>query len=373
MTSGTFWEIARAWRGFAVVAVICLLSMGYEHWTIPGDPEPADAEAEPSPPTVSPEDIAQLGQPRDDLSPEELAAFQEGKKLFTAKLPKLGPLYNDQACADCHSAPTVGGGGDRVHVAQMGPGPGGRDVEPYRRHALPGWEVPSLPGGVSRRIAPPLYGLGLIEQIPDQTIRAACGQGHVDSAKQQGELPHNQVARFGAKPFVGTVADFVDSALFSESSVTSPIGRATDDDAFPDPEVDAAFVAKLTAFVRGLRPPGRNGTDAAGEKVFHSLGCAGCHVPDMPPAMNVFSDFCLHRMGDGLADGIIDHEAKGDEFRTAPLQGLRFRRIYLHDGRASTLDGAITAHGGEATASVHRYENATSQEREALLRFLHTL
>ena len=316
--------------------------------------------------------VSRLGQPRADLTADELAEFNEGRKLFTEKLSKLGPLFNDQACADCHSIPTVGGSGDLNHVAYMGPAPRG-DVKLYRRHGLPGWTVPARPAGVGRRIAPPLYGLGLVEQIPDETIRAACGEGHPDPAKLQGSLPRNTIARFGAKPFLGTVVDFVGSALFSESSVTSALEGATDDDSFPDPEVDAKFVETLAAFVRGLQPPGRNGTDAAGEAAFDSFGCAVCHVPDMPPAKDIFSDFCVHHMGDTFADGIVDHTAQSDEFRTAPLQGLRFRKLYLHDGRATTLDAAITAHGGQAQSSVRAYLNASSDQRAALLRFLDTL
>ncbi|HSP99171.1 MAG TPA: di-heme oxidoredictase family protein, partial [Candidatus Dormibacteraeota bacterium] len=214
---------------------------------------------------------------------------------------------------------------------------------------------------------------GLVEQIPDEAIRAACGTGHPDPAKMMGSLPHNAVARFGVKPFVGTVADFVDGALFMECSVTAPLDHSTDDDAFPDPEVDVQFVETLAAFIRGLPPPPRNGTDAAGETAFRSLGCATCHVPDMPPAMGVFSDFCVHRMGAALANGIVDHAAQGDEYRTTPLWGLRFKSLYLHDGRAQTLDAAVTAHDGEALAAATAYRQAPDDQRAALLRFLATL
>jgi CxxC motif-containing protein (DUF1111 family) len=319
-------------------------------------------------------DSTGLGQPRADLSPAELAAVSEGKRRFIEKLPGVGPLFNDQSCAACHFIPNLGGSGDLEHAAIVGPG-SGNDVEGYRRHALPGWTIPKPLPNASRRIAPPLYGLGLIERIPDDTIRAACAAsgGHVDLAKPQGSLPRNEIARFGIKPFLGTVPDFVDAALFSEASVTSVLDRATDDDAFPDPEVDQAYVDSLAAYIRALEPPARNGTDAAGEAAFKSFGCARCHVPDMPPAMGVYSDFCVHRMGDALADGITDHEAKGDEFRTTRLWGLRFRSLYLHDGRTTTLHDAITAHGGEARDAATAYRNAPAEQRAALLRFLKTL
>src|SRR4029077_20178282 len=127
------------------------------------------------------------------------------------------------------------------------------------------------------------------------------------------------------------------------------------------------------AFVRGLRPPTRTATDAAGERAFHSFGCATSHVPDMPPATNLFSDLCVHHMGDALADGISDHEARGDEFRTTPLWGVRFKKFYLHDGRAGTLEDAVRAHAGEASDAVHAYQTAGEDDRAALLRFLRTL
>lgn len=317
-------------------------------------------------------DIGQLGKPRPDLTPDELAAFNEGQKLFIQPLPYVGPFFNELACVNCHAIPTVGGSGDIDHAIFVGPAEGG-DVEFYRKHAVPGFTIPPRPANVSRLLPPPLYGLALIERIPDATIRAACGQGHPDPAKLLGSTPVNTVARFGVKPFVGTVPDFIDGALLSESSVTSPIDKSKDEDSFPDPEVDRAFVDTLAAFVRGMAPPARNGTDKEGEAAFGAFGCAGCHVPDMLPARGVFSDFCVHGMGAALANGIFDHEAKGDEFRTTPLWGLRLRRFYLHDGRATSLDGAITAHAGEGERAANAYRNASNDERAALLRFLNTL
>jgi hypothetical protein len=221
------------------------------------------AEGEPAA-TQAPNDELP-GRPRPDLTPDQLAAFEAGRQLFVQKLPGVGPLFNDEACADCHAHPTVGGSGDLVHVAFMAPAKGG-DVDVYRRHALSGWKLPERPANASRRVAPPLYGLALIERIPDDTVRAACGKGHPDSAKLQGELPRNAVARFGVKPFLGTVPDFVAAALFSESSVTTALEGATDDDGLPDPEVDGRFVESVAAFVRGLQPPARSGTDAVGER-----------------------------------------------------------------------------------------------------------
>ena len=51
-----------------------------------------------------------------------------------------------------------------------------------------------------------------------------------------------------------------------------------------------------------------------------------------------------------------DGDATGREWRTAPLWGTRLiaefldgTSFFLHDGRATTLESAIRAHGGEAT------------------------
>ena len=49
-------------------------------------------------------------------------------------------------------------------------------------------------------------------------------------------------------------------------------------------------------------------------------------------------------MGPGLADGISQGQAGGDEFRTAPLWGVGQRIFFLHDGRTSDLVQAIQAH-----------------------------
>jgi hypothetical protein len=60
-----------------------------------------------------------------------------------------------------------------------------------------------------------------------------------------------------------------------------------------------------------------------------------------------FSDFALHHMGMGLADGISQGSAGPDQFRTAPLWGVGQRLFFLHDGRTSNLLQAILAHGDQ--------------------------
>ena len=61
------------------------------------------------------------------------------------------------------------------------------------------------------------------------------------------------------------------------------------------------------------------------------------------------------------------------EWRTAPLWGLRDSAPYMHDGRAANVDEAIRMHGGESNYSRQQYASLEPHERAALLTFLATL
>ncbi|HAA18596.1 MAG TPA: thiol oxidoreductase, partial [Cytophagales bacterium] len=47
--------------------------------------------------------------------------------------------------------------------------------------------------------------------------------------------------------------------------------------------------------------------------------------------------------------------------------------LLMHDGRATTLDGAIQAHGGEASGSRAAYNAMSSSDKAALIAFLESL
>ena len=87
--------------------------------------------------------------------------------------------------------------------------------------------------------------------------------------------------------------------------------------------------------------------------------------------VRLYSDLLLHNIGTG--DGLPQGDASGDEFRTAPLWGLRVRSPFLHDGRAATIEQAIRMHWGQAEQSSRRFEALTEQERAALLQLLKSL
>ena len=77
--------------------------------------------------------------------------------------------------------------------------------------------------------------------------------------------------------------DFVDAALLSEASVTGVLDGATDDDAFPDPEADHAYIDAAWRHSSGAFHP-RPGVAPTPRVRGPSspFGCAGCHVPDVP-------------------------------------------------------------------------------------------
>ena len=85
-----------------------------------------------------------------------------------------------------------------------------------------------------------------------------------------------------------------------------------------------------------------------------------------------YSDFLLHDMG-ALGDGIAQGDAAQREMRTSPLWGVSHQPSLLHDGRTTTLEGAILAHDGEAKKARDRFAQLASHQREKIVAFLQTL
>ena len=78
-------------------------------------------------------------------------------------------------------------------------------------------------------------------------------------------------------------------------------------------------------------------------------------------------------MGSGLADGITQGFASGNEFRTPPLWGLGQRLFFLHDGRFDNLVDVINAHAGEAAPVISNFNALSTTERQNLIFFLRSL
>jgi CxxC motif-containing protein (DUF1111 family) len=132
-------------------------------------------------------------------------------------------------------------------------------------------------------------------------------------------------------------------------------------------------------------PPTRD--TIAGQVTFEKVGCNLCHSETLTTGSSIFtgmsnvtfhpfSDFALHRMGQGLADGVNQGVATGDEFRTAPLWGIGQRLFFLHDGRTADLMQAIQQHasqGSEANQVINNFNNLSTQQQQQLLNFLRSL
>ena len=272
------------------------------------------------------------------------------------------------------------------------------------------------------RIPTPVFGLGLIEQITDTTLNQNLINGA--AARSQlgisGRLNHNgndgRVTRFGWKAQNISALVFSGEAYNVEMGITNENFQIERDEtpacqfaALPNDVTNTdgatgtetiSAIEKFAFFMRFLAPPVRSTTTPGGSasindgfNSFVNVGCAQCHTPTLRTGnttvaalrnqdVNLFSDVALHNMGPGLADEISQGEARGDEFRTAPLWGLGQRVFFLHDGRTNNLLTAIQAHrsfgnntfpSSEANRVIDRFNNLRRDQRQNVLNFLRSL
>lgn len=351
-----------------------------------------------------------VGEVIDNLDKENLELFFEGKRLFLRKhtpADGLGPFFNETSCAGCHHIPKPGGAGDHrnaIILAGAYTADGrfdsldGRGGPVFQKHALPGYAAKAIPAAATvrtTRVPPSLFGLGLVEAIPESAILAnARSTPNADGVRGRANIVDGRVGRFGYKAQVPTLFEFMFTATLNELGISTPFalrpalkvvsGSNARERRF---EINAQTMFKLMYFVQGLAPlkPRRQGAaERSGQKVFDTTGCNQCHVPSFNTGANkirafadvevpLYSDLLLHDMGEQLADSFEDGAATGREFRTTPLWGAGRKRYFLHDGRANSLDSAIRLHGGEAAQIVRRYEQLSARERGELLKFLRSL
>jgi CxxC motif-containing protein (DUF1111 family) len=266
----------------------------------------------------------------------------------------------------------------------------GRGGPIARAHAVAGLPAScelatGIPAGAnvsSVRNAPPLFGDGLIDAIPEREIRAgAVAKGGGVQGRPnliRGAGGRARIGRFGWKADTATLAQFTAEALRNELGVTSAGARATDRCAARsrDDEIGSGDIAAVAAFVASLAAPAPRRSEPAGEQLFAQTGCTACHVPSLRTATRavaLYSDLLLHDMGPLLDDRVDQDSATGRDWRTAPLWGLSRRTRFLHDGRAQSLAAAILAHGGEARSAQARFRALPAPQRRRLLAFLDTL
>lgn len=357
------------------------------------------------------------GEPLPGLTAQERERFRAGRQLFTndfAPADGLGPLFNETRCSNCHDLPTSGGTGAELvtkatrFVARTCDALGASGGDNIQRHATPllaaagisREEVPVGATAVVSIVPPALYGLGLLDAVPDSEIlrhEAAQTRDGGPIRGRAGRTPDGRVGRFGRKAEFATLKQFVERALLEEMGVTSPalptenrpngnpLPKGTDP--APDPELPQAGLDALADFVRLLASPApEEATGAArdsirnGEREFVAVGCAGCHLQRLSTGEATvaalsrrtfapYTDLLLHDLGPDLAS-ICAVNAGPSQWRTAPLMGVRHRKMLLHDGRALSIDAAIRMHGGEAATARDAYERLPDARRALLTRFV---
>lgn len=390
-----------------------------------------------------------LGDALPSLTAAQKQDFERGKTEFMASEDideGLGPVFNGTSCGECHEAGALGGAAtnlDIARVTRIGRLAANGSFDPLtefggsllqvrsiheidNQYNVSGETVPAQADFVSRRQTTPLFGLGLLQAIPEEELQAiaeaqARGKdgvsGHVNQVWNP-ETGQTEVGRFGWKCQMSSIHLFAGDAYLNEMGITTPSfpknimpnngSLPIDITVSATPEDNGSGTVAFTHFMAYLAPPTpkyvATNAEKHGQHDFEKMGCVSCHVPvlltgpkvtlqtDMKsdadghlqpvyesvPALSdqpvaCYSDLLVHDMGPGLGDGIPQGTASGSEWRTAPLWGLSARSFFLHDGRAATMENAILAHGGEAQSARDAYARAPRPHKDDLLAFLKTL
>jgi CxxC motif-containing protein (DUF1111 family) len=355
------------------------------------------------------------------LTQAQSASFNAGRGQFVRDWNNgngLGPVFNERSCSDCHNAPLAGGGSARLvtrFARRVGSvfdpltALGGSLLQDHAiggqgvQHNFLPEQVPGEATIVVRRRTTPVFGLGLVDATPDYVFvalaafQAARGDGVAGRVNMTDNIRAGTktVGRFGWKAQVPTLFQFSGDAMLNEMGITTPDfpnencpqGNCAELNFNPSPGInDTVDTLPIANYMTLLAAPDRGPASAdsiAGERIFESIGCSECHVSTLTSGSSTitsldhrtyhpYSDFLLHDMG-ALGDGLEMASSTGAEMRTEPLWGLRFVTRYLHDGRAATLDGAITAHDGQGRAATDRYNALSATEKAQLIAFLRSL
>jgi CxxC motif-containing protein (DUF1111 family) len=366
--------------------------------------------------------LPNFGDPLQGLAPADLARFQAGKTVFEREFtPRegLGPVFNNTSCANCHDQGAIGGGSDTLETryGQVIDGVFNSltQFDGQLLHTMGiglfngvdfvGEVVPPEANVVAHRRTNPLFGLGLVDAVPDQFLQDLAQFEQDFTPKTAGRAlvltdvfsGQPRVGRFGWKCQIGTVLTFTGNAFLNEMGITTPffpnenppggdVALLAANPALTNPNDTTATVMQLADHTTFLAPPPQRPLtrDAKlGGGTFLGIGCADCHFPALRTGPNAvaaldgvdffpYSDFLVHDMG-SLNDGIAQPPATGQEMRTAPLWGARIRTSFLHDGRAKTVRDAILAHDGQGLAARNRFATLRAREQAQLLEFINSL
>jgi hypothetical protein len=360
--------------------------------------------------------------------------FEPALGYGSAALGRVGPRrvhdgdrggLDSYSCAGCHSQGGTDGAGASTQSALVhGDGRASSSADVRNPPALPGAGLVQALGvemtddlryarerglAAARDAGEPVSVVLSSKGVSFGTLIAR-PDGTVDAAGITGVDPDLVVRPFGWKGDVGRLRDFVTEAARVHFGIQVSDVDADGDGHFGELREgavtsEAVYLEMLEAPVV-LPPDGQDllGRWADGDRAFDALGCAGCHVrtlklddrfwvekpegtaspgirvnlladgdtPKGSDAIGLFSDLRRHAMGAALADR-NDTGVARDQFQTRALWGLAETGPWLHDGRATTLDAAILAHGGEAQAARDAYAALPDADRADLRVFLVSL
>ena len=419
--------------------------------------------------TIFDESSHAFSSPAPNLPEKELDVHLAGDAEFEQTFvtspatinPGLGPLFNNTSCEACHpkdgrgAPPEEGGEFDSMFLrisipgkdtkncgapnpvpdfgtqlfqrATFGVTPQAKVIVHYKEETrkfadgeiyklrTPSYDVTPFkpfPNDImfSARVAPPVFGRGLMDAIPEATILALADENDRDGDGISGKANYvcHPVTKKRVIGRMGLKANNADSfaqnagAFHGDIGITSPVFPIDSAANFPqadgkkdDPEITQERLDDVTFYVQTLAVPARRNIGKAGVKkgqiLFGLAGCGDCHTPTLKTGVlkdvkevsnqviHPYTDMLLHDMGDDLADNRPDHLADGKEWRTPPLWGIGLTQtvhnhtFFLHDGRARNLIEAIMWHDGEGKKSKD-YVNALSKEqRDHLVDFLNSL
>lgn len=372
----------------------------------------------------------------------------------------LGPIYNNVSCSGCHvndgrgkppvageklssmlfrisipgtnphggPNPVPGFGGQFHPRAIAGKLPEGdidiqyltvngqyADGTPYQLRS-PSYTITNaymtMPANVmmSPRIAPQVFGLGLLEAISEKDIINSADEADKNGDGISGKynwvydvLTNSyRLGRFGWKAGQPSLLQQSAGAYNEDMGITSfvfptesSLGQSQYDGLNDEYEVSDSILHAVAFYMQTLGVPARRNVNDAvvmnGKKIFNTIQCAACHTPEQRTKVDMtfpsrsnqkifpYTDLLLHDMGAGLADNRPEFLADGYEWRTPALWGIGLTKkingheYFLHDGRARNIEEAILWHGGEAENSKEKFRNLSLQERLALLKFLESL
>ena len=382
--------------------------------------------------------------------------------------PGLGPLFNNTSCEACHpkdgrgAPPEEGGKFDSMFLrisipgvapdscgapnpvpgfgtqlfqrATFGVQPQADVVTHYKEEThhfadgdayslrTPSYDVtPYIPFPddimFSPRVAPAVFGRGLMDAIPEATILALADEQDLDGDGISGKANYvcdpitkkRVIGRMGLKANNADVFAQNAGAFHGDIGITSPVHPIDSAANFPqadnkadDPEITQQRLDDVTFYVQTLAVPARRNIHKysvkQGQLLFAMAGCGSCHIPTLKTGVlkestpegkviesvsnqtiHPYTDMLLHDMGEGLSDHRPDHLANGNEWRTPPLWGIGLTRtvhnhtFFLHDGRARNMMEAIMWHDGESKKSKDYVNHLSKEQRGFLVDFLNSL